>query len=553
MAILNVYQLMAGIEKYVVSGAVKGLTSVAWHDDEGAFTDGTTIHLPRPDALWNEEQLLLWRYKAEHELGHEDAINSCPHWKAVMVEKKKDARYKEDGLLWWIANLISDHVQEKNRVGEMVGRDEVLLHGRASFLKNMVFKEVKKKLTGDEVQGMGLFLWDTQARTAWNKHIDVPSMDKEALDLAAKIERESGVMLAALKNEQDVFEAAVKVRKLFPEVSNNNNFMNAKGAGEGEGKPGSTSVKGKGKKGKNGGVKSDSAIPFLPNGGHSEAPKAVSYDYAKGDGSYKARTPKPLGKGHTPSVRHMECVKGLVQRTNLPAKVRSYLMAMKREKSVTGYRSGKLDTSRLTDAVRGRDDIFRRVEPVRMVNSAVSLLVDSSGSMSGSAFQSACASALMLAEALQGVGCKVEIAGFTETSELIHDVWLPFGQRFVRENVLLKMGAMAHSLCNNADGENILYAYNRLLAQKEERKILIVLSDGEPSACGPEGHTMGVGQFTKNVCETVEKDKRVMLVGLGMSGYSPKRFYKNAYKVEYGQPLEGVLLNIVKDAVLKKG
>ena len=67
----------------------------------------------------------------------------------------------------------------------------------------------------------------------------------------------------------------------------------------------------------------------------------------------------------------------------------------------------------------------------------------------------------------------------------------------------------------------------------------------------PNGKTKGVGQFTKDVCDTIQKDKSVLLVGLGMSGYKPDRFYKNAYQVDAGQPLEPVLLGIVKDAVLR--
>lgn len=558
LRVLDTYKLMQGIEKYVVSGAVAGLTGVQWHNDDGAFTDGNTIHLPRPNAKMTDEELLLWRYKAEHELGHEDAINSMPHWKEVMKEKKQDKRYKEDGLLWWIANLISDHVQEHNRVGEMVGRDEVLLEGRKAFLDKMVFPElVGKKLKDDELRGAGLFLWDTRARTGWNSKIVPPSLDKAAGELADKIAKEGGVVLTALKNEQEVFDAAVKIRKLFPDVPNDNNFMNAKpkqGDGNGEGK--------KGKEGKGeANHKTAKAIPFMPSGNHSEQlEKRPTYSYSNAGDVYAPRIPVSLanssrGGRNSGSSAHKSAVESLMRRTNLPAKVRAFLMAMKRESWTTGYRSGKLDTNRLSDVLRGKEDLFRRKEPIRLVDSAVYLLVDSSGSMSGAPFESACASALMLAEALQGIQVSVEIAGFTEFSSdnkgLVHDTWLSFGQRFVKENVLQKMSIMRGNLSNNADGENILFAYNRLKNQKQTRKILIVLSDGEPAASGPPGATMDIGKFTKQVCEQIEKDKDVLLIGLGMSGYSPKRFYKNAYSVPHGQPLEPVLLGVVRDGVLK--
>lgn len=568
--LIDTYKLMQGIEKYVVGGAIAGLTAVAWHDDQNsAYTDGSTIYLPRPNSLFTEEELLLWRYKAEHELGHEDAVNSCPHWKEVMVEKKKDAKVKDDGLLWWISNVISDHVQERNRIGDLIGRDEVLLQGRQNFLKNMVFAaatEKGAKATEDEVKGLGMFLWDTRARTKWNPHITLPTLDPKAVALADKIEREAGVDLSKVMNEEDVFNAAVKVRKLFPEIPPVNNFNNAL---SGDGKPsngGDATKEGKGgKDGKDKGKIKDKdplnakAIPFNPTGNHGDKTVSRTYSFEDKEGVYNPRWPTTLAKsrrgGRSADGSFMGAVRSLTRRTNLPAKVRGYLMAMKREKWTTGYRTGRLDTNRLTDVMRGKEDLFRRKEDIRLVDSAVYLLVDSSGSMSGTAFQSACASALMMAEALQGINVSVEIAGFTEYGEekndLIHDMWLPFGQRFVKENVLQKMGVMSNALSNNADGENILYAYHRLKAQNKSRKILIVLSDGQPAASGPVGSTMDIGAYTKRVINNIQNDKDVIIIGLGMSGYSPKQFYKNAYKVEHGQPLEPVLLDIVKNGVLK--
>lgn len=567
--VIDTYNLMQGVEKYVIGGAIAGLNSVAWHDDPNkAYTDGSTIYLPRPNSVMTPEELLLWRYKAEHELGHEDAVNSNPHWKEVMTAKRKDPKYDKDGLLWWLSNVISDHVQERNRIGDLVGRDEVLLQGRQAFLKNMVFAAASakgKKATEDEKRGLSVFLWDTRNRQKWNEHITLPTFDKEVVDFADKIAREAGVDMSKVMHEGDVFEAALKVRKLFPEVPAANNFMNASGDGEGSGDAANGMTKGKGeggKKPKDGDPLGAKAIPFTPTGNHGDKTVTRTYTFKDEEGTYRPRKPTPLAKASNPyrsgrgiDMSFVSAVRGLVNRTNLPAKVRAFLMAMKREKWTTGYRSGRLDTQRLTDVFRGKEDLFRRKEDVRLVDSAVYLLVDSSGSMSGTSFQSACASALMMAEALQGINVSVEIAGFTEfgngDADLIHDTWLPFGQRFVQENVLKQMGAMSNNLSNNADGENILYAYHRLKNQPKSRKILIVLSDGQPAASGPEGSTIDIGAYTKRVINSIQQDKDVVIIGLGMSGYSPKQFYKNAYKVEHGQPLEPVLLEIVKNGVLK--
>lgn len=561
---LNTYELMQGVEKYVVSGAIPGLRSVVWTEEDQPRTDGSTIYLPRPNAAWDEDALLLWRYKAEHELGHEDAVNSCPHWREVMVEKKKDPKYKDDGLLWWISNLISDHVQEHNRVGDMIGRDTVLYNGRAMFLKGLFDNVVRELGSGKEDAttyiSCGLFYWDTRHRMSWNDKIKLPSgviTNEKVKDVVDRLDGCS-VDPTTLKNEMDVFNAAVIIRKLFDEIPPQNGKPqpeDGEGEGEGKGESGKKKVDGKAE------WMTDKARRFTPSP-HMEGDEKRKYKMVGSkSGGYTPRIPIGMDKAergrHTwgNAREHENNVRGLIVRTNLPAKVRAFLMAMKREKWDNGFRSGKLDTSRLTDALRRRDDLFRRKEEAHLVNSAVSLLVDASGSMGGHKFEHACASACMLAEALQGIGVNVEIAGFTEACSsskgLIHDVWLPFGRRYVRDNVLKQMGVMSEYLLNNADGENILYAYNRLKNQKEARKILIVLSDGAPAAEGPAGATMGVGEFTKKVIKDIEKDKRVHLVGIGIGGHDTSFLYKNSVKVEHHAPLEPALLEVVKNAVIK--
>lgn len=558
MTAINSHSLMEGVQKYVVSGALAGLTSVQWHSEQGAWTDGTTIYLPILNALANEAEVLLWRYMAEHELGHEDYVNSMPHWKEVMEHNKKNPLYKHDDTLWMIANLLSDHVQERNRVGNMTGRDYVLKHGRQMFLQKMVWPEASKRAKNAEEAATktmfnGLFLWETEQRMAWNEQITMPTLDKQYVDEAARIKRDGGVVLSVIKNEQEVFEAAVKLRKLWPAMTEEE--RKKREAAEAEAEAAKEAVKKYGK---------------LMPGVHSaqkqkpaEADKGNPMEVRTPDpkassGSYRARIPVVLSKTSRASRLHnnppnQEVVK-LVRSTNLPAKVRAFLMSQRRERWDTGFRKGRLDTGRLTEVLHGKDNLFKQRAPIHMTNSAVSLLLDCSGSMHGHRYHQACASAIMLAEALQGVGVNLEIAGFTEFSGrndgLVHEVFLPFGQRFVRDTFLRKVAQMENHLSNNADGENILYAYNRLKMQQQGRKILVVLSDGEPAASGPDGCTMDVQDFTKQVIEMIERDKGVNLVSLGMDGYDTNRYYKNAIKVERGEPLEKVLLDMVKNSVL---
>lgn len=404
-----------------------------------------------------------------------------------------------------------------------------------------------------------LFYWDTRHRMRWNDKITLPAgviSNAKVKEIVDRLDG-CGVDPTTLKNEMDVFNAAVIIRKLFDDipprmVSPNRRMERAMVR---KGKHGDKKVDGRGE------WLTDKAIRFTPSPHAGDDEKRKYKMEGCKNGGYTPRIPIGMDKVKTlhhswgNAREHENNVRGLIVRTNLPAKVRAFLMAMKREKWDNGFRSGKLNTGRLTDALRNRDDLFRRKEEAHLVNSAVSLLVDASGSMGGSKFEHACASACMLAEALQGIGVNVEIAGFTEddndSNGLIHDVWLPFGRRYVRDSVLKQMGKMSEYLLNNADGENILYAYNRLKNQKEARKILIVLSDGAPAAEGPRGNTMGVGQFTLKVIKDIEKDKRVHLIGIGIGGHDTSFLYKNSVKVERGAPLEPALLEVVKNAVIK--
>lgn len=551
MSIKDIYAVMEGMEKYVVSGAVPGLRSVVYHEPEkGAFTDGDTIHLPYPHPGMDDTALLLWRYYAEHEMGHEDPVNASPHWKEVMEKHKS----KHTPLFWQIANLLSDHVQEHNRIGVMVGRDEVLLKGRMEHsLKDIGAAERAGQFHDNSMSG--LFMLDWEERKEWNQHIkDKDKAWRGSYPVAEAFAKlvASKVSLVALKNEQEVYEATKVIYDLLPEEERK--AAEEKAAGGKEAIPGKVSDHG--------------AIP-VPGAEREKGDKPVGGVISKPEdhkGAFFSRTPLALDEvyrrqyGDIPveDSGYRGHISGFLKKTNLPAKVRAYLLARKIAKYSTGYRSGKLDTNRLTDVLRGRDDVFRRKESVRMVSTAVYLLVDASGSMYGRPYAQAAAAGIMLAEALQGVKVNIEIAGFTEfgrgTETLVHETACRFGQRFVREKAMQVFCKLASCLNENADGENLLYAYHRIKQQQEERKLIVIISDGQPSA---GGHPSNSGSrhdsshlgFAKKVVKEIEADKGVELWAIGIGDYTPE-FYSN--HVTLGDTgLESTLLNLVKKTLVR--
>ena len=216
------WSLMRGMEQFILSGVLPQISSVEWKDNCAPHTTGDKIVLPQPFIGMSQIDLALWRYKCQHEVGHESAVNSRPHWKAVMTAKHKS---HPDKLLWNIGNLLSDHIQERNCLGEWYGRDEVLLRGRELFMVKEVMPGLSKSPEGKFAQ---LFLYDSLKRKDWNPFMTTyPKLFDR--DFFAKVEACGD--WASLKNELDAFEMACKIRKLFDEPEEDEQDESPSGAG----------------------------------------------------------------------------------------------------------------------------------------------------------------------------------------------------------------------------------------------------------------------------------------------------------------------------------
>jgi cobalamin biosynthesis protein CobT len=100
----------------------------------------------------------------------------------------------------------------------------------------------------------------------------------------------------------------------------------------------------------------------------------------------------------------------------------------------------------------------------------------------------------------------------------------------------------------NSDGESLLWAYNRLVRQEAPRKVLIVLSDGQPCACG--GSTEQAANYLKFVASNIEAGP-VELYGVGVETNAVKDFYSDYCVINDADELESTLLEIVKKKVVR--
>jgi cobaltochelatase CobT len=102
-------------------------------------------------------------------------------------------------------------------------------------------------------------------------------------------------------------------------------------------------------------------------------------------------------------------------------------------------------------------------------------------------------------------------------------------------------------LCENADGESILIQSSELMKQKQARKIMIVLSDGAPSAPDAKDSHRGCDTYTRDVIQQIERDGLIEIYAIGIADRSVSEFYSNYDVINDASELESKLLNVLKN------
>jgi cobaltochelatase CobT len=235
----------------------------------------------------------------------------------------------------------------------------------------------------------------------------------------------------------------------------------------------------------------------------------------------------------------------------------------------TDLEEGIIDPTRLTRIITDPSGAraYKRETDVENRNTIVTLLIDNSGSMRGNAILTAAVSAEILAQTLERCGVKTEILGFTtrawkggqsaekwrragapqnpgRLNDLRHIIYKTADApvRGIRQN----MAVMAHGeelLKENIDGEALEWAYSRLLARTEKRRILIVLSDGTPADDETNGKNRGpiLENHLRKVIARIQNERAVELLAIGI-GHDVRKFYDNAITLPGSDNLGEVLL-----------
>lgn len=229
-----------------------------------------------------------------------------------------------------------------------------------------------------------------------------------------------------------------------------------------------------------------------------------------------------------------------------------------------GREDGRLDTRRFVGAYNGRQDVFKKREPRPEMDTALTVLIDLSGSMNGYKVRIAEQCAIALAEAVDKTGVAYEVLGFTQagysgrncpnqSNGEPYSRYAPINM-FVFKNFEQRLfeckGSMAsiHSSSHgqNADGESLMYAYARLKKRQEKRKVLMVLSDGQPAQ---DGNYIHGHYYLQKVVKDITRDG-TDVVGIGIADDAVKDYYPNHVVVSSVSDLSGTALDQLSKILL---
>jgi cobaltochelatase CobT len=254
--------------------------------------------------------------------------------------------------------------------------------------------------------------------------------------------------------------------------------------------------------------------------------------------------------------------------TKLANRLQRRLMAQQSRSWDFDQEEGLLDAARLARVVvNPAHSLSYKIEKdTEFKDTVVTLLLDNSGSMRGRPISIAAISADILARTLERVGVKTEILGFTtrawkggqareswlaqgrpaapgRLNDLRHIVYKRADEPWRRARKSLGLMMREGLLKENIDGEALLWAHNRLIARPEERKILMVISDGAPV----DDSTLSVNsgsyleKHLRQVIAWIENRSPVELAAIGI-GHDVTRYYARAVTIMDAEQLGGTMV-----------
>ncbi|MGB7374051.1 cobaltochelatase subunit CobT [Pontixanthobacter sp.] len=323
-------------------------------------------------------------------------------------------------------------------------------------------------------------------------------------------------------------------------------------------------------------------MPVRPNRSWADIPGDFDYKYFTNTFDEEIEAPELCDTDELDRLRayldsQLTGLQSIV--TKLANRLQRRLMAQQNRAWDFDQEEGLLDAARLARVVTmpGHALSYKMERDQEFKDTVVTLLIDNSGSMRGRPISIAAISADIMARTLERCGVKVEILGFTTRAwkgGQSREAWLADGKptapgrlndlrhiiykkadepwRRARRNLGLMM--REGLLKENIDGEALMWAHQRLLARPEDRRILMVISDGAPV----DDSTLSVNsagyleQHLRRVIEWIEKSSPVQLAAIGI-GHDVTRYYKKSVTIMDVEQLGGTIIEQLAGLFEAKG
>ncbi len=281
--------------------------------------------------------------------------------------------------------------------------------------------------------------------------------------------------------------------------------------------------------------------------------------------------PEELARLRLQLDRQLAHLQGVVSR--LANRLQRKLMAQQQRSWEFDLEEGLLDAGRLARVVTNPTQSlsFKREKETQFRDTVVTLLIDNSGSMRGRPITIAAMTADLLARTLERCGVKVEILGFTTSqwkggqsrklwtdagkpaspgrlNDLRHIIYKAADMPWRRARRNLGLMLREGILKENIDGEALAWAHNRLAARREQRRILMVISDGAPV----DDSTLSVNpgnyleQHLRDVISFIENNSEIQLLAIGI-GHDVTRYYRRAVTLMDADELGGAVMSQLTD------
>lgn len=553
-------------------------------------TPDKVIHVPMIKPTWSidkQENVIAVTY---HEAGHHSPESKDDF--NLIIDNDIDMQT----FYGRTYNLLSDYGNDRNNFGKYDGLDRMTTNlydtmMTATYnsldpdLRNERLEEEVKpeeiedaKKRCDALDAMRAF--DTVARGSWipkmDMHMDV--LDKisdrssgwvQALLDKGYVERQDAVRTA--KDRKDLLDAMLREFDIDPEELLKESQESTKAKGEGGEGEGAGEVDGEGGEGM---MSSDKFAEMhwkdISHDSHnvtamSEGSTIIYEDDDIGSGNDYTPDPDPeiLTKKDLTSIDDdwVQTTKEYWKTSdNLAGVVRKLLQVRSQQRWAGQRRRGKLSARDLHRLATYQTDVFKQKDINLTKDVAVTLLIDWSGSMGGysdSKFGCATMAAAELTNAITVNRIPLEILAFSHGRKRSskggmdqgtqHIILKSHNEVITGDRVMELSSAFRDQLGCNADGEAVMWAHERLLKQKKKRKVLIVLSDGQPSSSFCQDDP----GFLLKVVQEIEESSPVELYAIGILTNSVEHFYKDNKVIDSPEDLEHGLLDIIKTKIIQ--